>query len=601
MYTPSNSKIEDRAIGALSNLIDDHQTMGHQFNSMDKEMSWDGYIWIFKNVNGSQNKDNYDDKVPVQIKGHIDEKEKYCNKKRITYPVALEDLEVYFRDRGVLYFEIFMSRDGKRREIFYASLFPTKLKYYLDNARKKQSKKNINITFVKVEKKSDVFYNVVKQFSNESKKQGFGHEQLVQNAIKVADIGKVKEITASVVGASDEYEFIKKLGTGDVSFYAKLEGTPFSVPVEWQEDSVYYIEQDVNKKVSVAGKQFYDSYKITLSSREEMTIILSDNVQISMSKGKFTFTPNTDIKTLRRDAEFLLAEMKNENFTIEEQVFPIKNVQMPETLYQKLQFFIKLDELLSQIQFEYTKPFPEIAESTIKKFTDLIALQEGKKNNLFTENVHTYDLEIDGKYIPLIVFKNEQGGRNNIYNAVYSTSCQTAVADDKGNYYRVPILSHIKGHVMRNLFKYDANVFEKQIFEVDFNLITESSMNMAGLSLIHAYDGDEEHDPNLLKIADRLYTKLIKMFGEKNIYIINKMQIKKRQNLFGAKEIEVLSKMKCDDEKEKCGKYILLGDEKMLKQSFGQLCLADKEEFKTYPIYMLHMEHEEKVGMVKAN
>ena len=124
---------------------------------------------------------------------------------------------------------------------------------------------------------------------------------------------------------------------------------------------------------------------------------------------------------------------------------------------------------------------------------------------------------------------------------------------------------------------------------------------MAGLSLIHAYDGDEEHDPNLLKIADRLYTKLIKMFGEKNIYIINKMQIKKRQNLFGAKEIEVLSKMKCDDEKEKCGKYILLGDEKMLKQSFGQLCLADKEEFKTYPIYMLHMEHEEKVGMVKAN
>ena len=178
----------------------------------------------------------------------------------------------------------------------------------------------------------------MKQFSNESKKQGFGHEQLVQNAIKVADIGKVKEITASVVGASDEYEFIKKLGTGDVSFYAKLEGTPFSVPVEWQEDSVYYIEQDVNKKVSVAGKQFYDSYKITLSSREEMTIILSDNVQISMSKGKFTFTPNTDIKTLRRDAEFLLAEMKNENFTIEEQVFPIKNIQMPETLYQKLQF-----------------------------------------------------------------------------------------------------------------------------------------------------------------------------------------------------------------------------------------------------------------------
>ena len=48
MYKPSNSKIEDRAIGALSNIIDDHQTMAHQFNSMDKEselgMGIFGYI-----------------------------------------------------------------------------------------------------------------------------------------------------------------------------------------------------------------------------------------------------------------------------------------------------------------------------------------------------------------------------------------------------------------------------------------------------------------------------------------------------------------------------------------------------------------------------
>lgn len=52
--------------------------------------------------------------------------------------MALEDLEVYFNDRGVLYFEIFMSIDGRKREIFYASLFPTKLKYYLENAKKKK-------------------------------------------------------------------------------------------------------------------------------------------------------------------------------------------------------------------------------------------------------------------------------------------------------------------------------------------------------------------------------------------------------------------------------------------------------------------------------
>lgn len=77
MCYPSNTKIEERAIGALRNLIDEHLTMGAQFNTMDKEMAWDGYIYIYKINNGDQSKNNLDDKVPVQIKGHIDKEEKY--------------------------------------------------------------------------------------------------------------------------------------------------------------------------------------------------------------------------------------------------------------------------------------------------------------------------------------------------------------------------------------------------------------------------------------------------------------------------------------------------------------------------------------------
>ncbi len=121
MYHPSNTKIENRAIGALRNIVDEHLTMDSQFNSMDKEMAWDGYIFIFKNNNGEQSKRNLDDKVPVQIKGHIDKEQEYLNKKRITYPVDLVDLEIYYNDRGVLYFEIFMTEDGKQIEIFYSS------------------------------------------------------------------------------------------------------------------------------------------------------------------------------------------------------------------------------------------------------------------------------------------------------------------------------------------------------------------------------------------------------------------------------------------------------------------------------------------------
>lgn len=96
MSMPSNNKIEDRALGALRNIIDDHATMGHEFHSMDKEMSWDGYIWIYKDINGTRDKRNYDDKVSVQIKGHVDKNREYIGEHKITYSVDLEDLEVYF-------------------------------------------------------------------------------------------------------------------------------------------------------------------------------------------------------------------------------------------------------------------------------------------------------------------------------------------------------------------------------------------------------------------------------------------------------------------------------------------------------------------------
>lgn len=50
MYDPSNNKIEKRAIGALQNIINEDLTMDYQFNSMDKEMAWDGSIYIFKKI-----------------------------------------------------------------------------------------------------------------------------------------------------------------------------------------------------------------------------------------------------------------------------------------------------------------------------------------------------------------------------------------------------------------------------------------------------------------------------------------------------------------------------------------------------------------------
>lgn len=469
-------------------------------------------------------------------------------------------------------------------------MFPTKLKYYLEKAEKKGNKKNISITFSKLEQKADVFYSVVKQFSNESKKQGFGHEQLVQNAIREADMDKVKEISASVVGAANKYEFLKRLGTGDVSFYAKVEGTPFSIPLEWHEGSVYYMLTQVDEDICIGDKKYYDFYKVSSNSDGEITIILSDNIQIDIGKCKFIFKPKTDIKTLKHDAEFLMSAMKSTEINIGGHLFPYEDPYMPEELYKNLKFYIDLDKIFTQIGFEYSKPFSEIAESTKKKFVDIISLQAGRKNNLFTEKVHAYNLMVDEKYIPLIVFKNDTGGENEIFNAIYTEKYQMFVADEKENHYRVPMFAHIEGEIMKQLYKYDVEILERQIADAEINEVTEESMNMSGLNLIHAYDGDIEKNQYLLKIAERLFESLIDKFGKKHIYIINRMQIRKRMGELNKEELDVLSKMKCVDCQEKCGKYILLGNKSKAKESFEQISKEEQEAFRTYPIYKLYME-----------
>ena len=91
----SSTKTEHRAVNALEAIIDEHSIMDHQINGNDKEMSWDGYIWLYKENNGDQSKQNFDARVPVQIKGHNDFKQKYIRKDRIKYSVKLADLEAY--------------------------------------------------------------------------------------------------------------------------------------------------------------------------------------------------------------------------------------------------------------------------------------------------------------------------------------------------------------------------------------------------------------------------------------------------------------------------------------------------------------------------
>lgn len=584
MCYPSNTKIEERAIGALRNLIDEHLTMGAQFNTMDKEMAWDGYIYIYKINNGDQSKKNLDDKVPVQIKGHIDKEEKYLNRKGISFPVDLIDLEIYHNDRGVVYFEIFMTEDGKRKEIYYSLLFPSKIKGYLDKAAQKGNNATINIAFNKLEKSPEKLYIIVKQFSQESKRQGFGSGEIVQNTIMVKDSDKVTSITATAIGVSNEFEFMQRLSTGDICFYGTTKDNQIKVPIAWDENSKQYLQRQVNKNVSINSTIYYETYKIILSSAGEYSLVLSENLHIELDRQKFQIVCKTGIKQFGKDAHFLLELIENKSFKIGNTIFKYNSFDLPDGFEDELRFMDVLCNTLNEIELNYDKPFWDLSLDVKKQLMQIVEIRNGEKNRILTETVNFFNWKIEDKYMPVIIIKHDDGSVE-LVNGVFSKR-QMAIINDKGEYYKVPLFGHADREILANLYYYNYVRFYEQIDSADVNVYTLDSLNHTALRLIQAYDING--DKKLLDIAEYQLEKIEEFEKDKIYYKINMLQIIKRRGLFSNKEIMILKGLNTENLQEMFGINVLLEDKEKARKIYGQLNKEEQEFIAEYPIYYLY-------------
>lgn len=588
MNLPSNTKIENKAINALENVIDDHHYMDYQFNSMDKEIAWDGYIYLFNNNANGMSKKNFDDRLPVQIKGHIDIKVNYMNKARITYPVNIEDLRLYFHDRGVLYFQIFISSDGCKKEIFYSSLFPSKIKTYLEKAENKRNTETINIPFTKLDKNPEKLYIVSKQFSDESRTQGFGCGQLVQNTIPLNDLDKITSITATAIGANDEYSFLQRFSSGDISLYAKVEGNPFKIPLEWQDNTLMYVQNTVKNEISIDNKVYYKKYEAKIDSHNEITLILSENLQLNLTKWKFDFKPLSTIKKIKKDAEFLLSAISNTSFKVGTKTFEYHNPNASRGLKEILIKYIELDDTLTMIDFEYNKPYKELSDLMVNQLFEIVAVKNGLRNQFFKEEAQLLKWKIEDKYMPLLVIRHDYDDKNDLFNVIYSNTHQALASSDDGKQFIIPTFINIDNDILENLYPYNYNRLYEQIDNADINSYTSHILNNGVLKLIHAYD--KSNNEHLIKLASYLLNKLEQIEENSPHYIINTLQIKKRIGTFEASDMNALNQISTEEIPVLCGISILLEDKNKADYYLKQMTKEEHSQFIIYPIYYLYQK-----------
>lgn len=583
MQIPS-TKTEHRAINALEAIIDEHSTMEHQINGNDKEMSWDGYIWIYKKNNGDQSKPNFDARIPVQIKGHHDPEHRYIGKERISYSVELADLEAYATEKGVLYFQIFV--DGKNSEIFYVSLYPSRIADYLEVAIGKGNTATYRIPFIRLEKNAEKLYVIAKQFSDEAKKQGSAYTPLVQDRIRRIDFDKLISINLSVVGARNSYNALLRLSSGDVCLYGKTDGDKYFRPLEWHDSSKFFAGREVVQTVSVEDEVFYTQYNCVADSDGGMMLKLSPNLELKLTEGTFSFKINSNIKELGHDAKFLL-RLKNANaFAIQGHVFMFSDSKITSDFEKRLEYIVDLYDTLEMIGFDLNTQISQYTEEQQLQFVKLVNLRLGAYNGQLKEDISRYNWKFGEKYYPLLVCKKD--GRTELTSSLYTKSFVVLIpskdgADERG--YKIPLFIYNDVNVLSNLYVCDYDAFCQQIDDSDINEITADALIECSLILINVYDRNS--DNHFLDLADYLLHKL-EPYVQKDLLLLNLMQIKKRKIGLNGDDIEQIMSIDSDEIHILFGKNVLLGNKQHAKQYFDKFSKEDKERYNQFPIYELY-------------
>ena len=619
----SKRKIEERAIGVLKSIVHDHPTMDCDIKDHDKEVSWDGYLRIFRDGNTESDKKNYDADIPVQIKGHIDIHNEYFDKARIMHSVNIDDLKVYFRGNGCIYFQIFMSEDGNDSVVFYNSLYPSKIKSYLDYAMTKENKNSVSIPFIVLKQDPYALELLCKQFDREMVYQGRGFGQIVEKSIQAKDLARVKDMGFTVVGARTPYEALKRIITGDIVIYGKYDENGISFPVAWGDKFTASIKHKINEAIYISNKKYYDDFQLEFyatapgdknySEDIRKRIYVSPNLYLEFFKGgsNFNFELNTDLMQICWDAEFLLDFIRNTNIVIGEGKLLYQDINISSECYDKLTGLSEVGKTLRDIGCKIMIPFSELTISDKKQLDLLVNIKKGNSSFNTDEPLFSYDWQFRDKIFPFLVEKKK---RVQLRAYMFSNTMKVSLgspAEDRGekveyvpeDAYIVPNYYLLTPEQFANLYYID---YESMFDQVDRAVVNEKTMpvlNMVSLNLIAAYDigGDER----FLEVAKSILDKIATVFPNAVNAQINLLQIEKRfkgklENKSAERLLSIKQLLKKDDSNQESEEVlakvldfctaVLLDKVDEAPKAYGELTQEGRDMVDGMPIMKLYNE-----------
>lgn len=285
-------------------------------NEGDKEVSWDGFIYIFDNK--ACTKDTLKGRLAVQVKGK--ECKTLC-KKEISYPMAIADLRNYLNDGGIILFVVQLAEEGKQKKIFYAELTPIKLKIILKHIKKGQKSKSIQLSPFPTSssKKASIVMNC---YNNCKKQQSFANANLptIQELQKQGVLESITIPLTTLPGEDPQTVLLNN----EVYAYANIKGSAIPQPLEMipiQKQT----RETKNVSVKIDGKEFYSSVT-SIRTATETKFQLGNSFTLTVGdekgKSKIKYTNSPYLRVLEKDLDFILSYIDKGYFQLGEITVP---------------------------------------------------------------------------------------------------------------------------------------------------------------------------------------------------------------------------------------------------------------------------------------
>ena len=558
-------------------------------NEGDKEPSWDGNIYLYSNA---RKKKAGVKKIPVQVKGAI----KDSHPEKITYRMGLDDIDNYLRDGGIILFVVYISKDGKRKRIYYESLLPIRIRILKNqNAGKKTIPVECKPFPTDPEKMVSICMNY---YEDMQKQRSFALREL-KSIEELEKEGVLEGLTMSVLTFGHQKDDMRSVLLQSTPYlYAKIKGSDAPQPLEMIPMGIQ-IPEEVKHNISVDGKTYYSSARrITSAERVEYCIGQSFRIIGEGQKFSFNYTITKNLVDAITDIEFMIAFIEHGELQINDITLPaaVANAgwadRLP-VLREQLEYYKKVKAILDALKLDPHIIIQKTTDADVRNTERLYrGIVQGKAiENLKADIPIAARMDYYGKKLILAFAKVDDAGTYNVYD--FNSAPIWFAYDDKGKQLFTSRYDILDADNYLDFANIDLDRLVESYQELSEYKHIFGCANQTVLKLLSAYDKSNDARADLLQCAYNLASWLVGLdISEEDLSTairkINLWQILKRMGkLTEEDQIEIFQFADDASQEEvvRVGAYLVLDNMIAAKAHFNRIPEEQKGLLRDYPIF----------------